>query len=122
MQDDKWGAAFDKELNVQETPKYGDINDSSKSEIEKAIKDFYSILDEYINTIRLESKFIIEPSAYQVFQDTRDSDIKDYLIRGIKAYYKKNDVYIEESLFFYPLIGILNKLSYALSEKQDNDE
>ncbi|MCD5382776.1 hypothetical protein LR002_01495 [Candidatus Gracilibacteria bacterium] len=122
MQDDKWGAAFDKELNIQETPKYGDVNDSSKSEIEKAIKDFYSILDEYINTIRLESKFIIEPSAYQVFKDTREKGIKDYLIRGIKAYYKKNDVYIEESLFFYPLIGILNKLSYALSEKQNNDE
>lgn len=122
MLDDKWGVAFDKELNVQETPKYGDVNDSSKSEIEKSIKDFYSIIDEYINTIRLESKFIIEPSAYQVFQDTRDSGIKDYLIRGIKAFYKKNDVYIEESLFFYPLIGILNKLSYALSEKQIKDE
>jgi hypothetical protein len=121
-QDDKWGATFDKELNVQETPKYGDVNDYSKSEIEKAIKDFYSILDEYINTIRLESKFIIEPSAYQVFQDTRDSGIKNYLTRGIKAYYKKNDVYIEESLFFYPLIGILNKLSFALSENKNNDD
>jgi len=121
-QNDKWGAAFDKDLNIQETPKYGDVNESAKSEIEKAIKDFYSILDEYINTIRIESKFIIEPSAYQVFQATRDLGIKDYLIRGIKAYYKESDVNIEESLFFYPLIGILNKLSYALSENQDNDE
>ena len=122
METEIWSSVFDKEKDVNKTPKYGEVNDSSKSEIENAIKDFYSILDEYINTIRIEAKFIIEPSAYQVFQDTRDSGIKDYLIRGIKAYHKKNDVYIEESLFFYPLIGILNKLSYALSEKQDNDE
>ena len=85
-------------------------------------KYFYSILDDYISTIRLEAKFIIEPSAYQVFQDTREAGIKDFLIRGINAYYKEDDMYIEESLFFYPLIGILNRLSYALSEKkQDHD-
>ncbi len=120
MNDDKWGAAFDKEKDVQKTPKYGDINDGSKSDIESSIKHFYSILDEYKNTIRLEEK--IEPSAYKLFEEIRNSDIKDYLIKGIKAYYKKDDYHIEESLFFYPLIGILNKLSYALSEKEDKDE
>lgn len=122
MQDNIWSAALDKELDVQKTPKYGDLDEMSKSDIENTIKDFYSILDEYVNTIRLEAKYIIEPSAYKVFQENRDSGIKDYLIRGIKAYYKKNDVCIEESLFFYPLIGILNKLSYALSEKEPENE
>jgi len=122
MESEIWSSVFDKEKDVNKTPKYGNVNDSSKFEIENSIKDFYSILDDYINTIQLEAKFIIEPSAYQVFQDTREAGIKDFLIRGIKAYYKKNDVYIEESLFFYPLIGILNKLSYALSEKKENHD
>ena len=122
MESKMWDSAFDKEKDVNKTPKYGDINDFAKSEIEKAIKDFYSILDDYINTIPLEAKFIIELSAYKVFKNTREDGIKDFLVRGINAYHKENDMYIEESLFFYPLIGILNKLSYALSEKKQKHD
>ncbi|MBN1968189.1 MAG: hypothetical protein JXR48_10175 [Candidatus Delongbacteria bacterium] len=121
-QDNSWGVVLDREKDVQNTPKYGDLDDKQKSEIEESIKGYYSILDEYIQTIRIESKYIIEPGAYKTFKDLRDAGIKDFLMRGIKAYYKKNDTKIEESLFFYPLIGILNKLSYALAEKPIENE
>jgi len=120
LNDDKWGGTFDKEKDVHETPKYGEIDDLAKSDIKNAIINFYSILDEYKDVIRLEDK--IEPSAYKLFQEIRESDIENFLIKGIRAYHKEDDYHIEESLFFYPLIGILNELSYALSEKQDNDE
>ncbi len=122
IQENNWGYVFDKEKDVKSTPKYGQIDDSSKSEIEDSINNFYSILDEYINSIRLEAKYIIEQSAYNKFKEVRGTGIKDFLIRGIKAYYKKNEDYIEESLFFYPLIGILNRLSYTLAENHDKDE
>jgi hypothetical protein len=116
MDDNIWGAAYDKETDIQRTPKYRNLDETSMSDIESAIKDFYSVLDEYINSIRLEAKFIIEPNAYDEFQKIREEGIKDFLLRGINAYYKKKEDYIEESLFFYPLIGILNKLSFALSQ------
>jgi len=121
-QDDSWGKVLDREADVQNTPKYGDLDEDQKLQIEETIKQYYSILDDYIKTIRFESKYIIEPSAYSTFEQLRNSGIKDFLMRGIKAYYKKNDTKIEESLFFYPLIGILNKLSYALAEKKTVDE
>ncbi|MGQ1948364.1 hypothetical protein ACT3CD_14815 [Geofilum sp. OHC36d9] len=121
-QDDSWGKVFDREVDVQNIPKYGELNDTHKLQIEETIKDFYSILDEYIQTINIESKYIIETDAYSIFQQERESGINDFLVRGIQAYYKKPDSKIEETLFFYPLIGILNKLSYALAEKKTDDE
>ena len=120
--DDNWGAILDREKDVQRTPKYGEIDDKQKNEIEETIKNFYSIFDEFIKNIRLESKFMIEPAAYKIFKEIRNEGIKDFLIRGVNAYYKKPDTKIEESLFFYPLIGILNKLSNALAEKSNDNE
>lgn len=118
-QDNNWGTILDREQDIQNTPKYGDIDDNQKFEIENTIKDYYSALDEFLDTISIKSKFMIEPSAYKVFQEIRDNDIKDFLVRGIKAYYKKDDTKIEESLFFYPLIGILNRLANALANNSN---
>ena len=114
-QDNGWGNVLDREKDVQNTPKYGDLKPEQVDEIGKTIQNYYSILDEYIQTIRIESKYSIEPSAYKIFKELRKDDIKHFLGRGIKAYRKEADAKIEESLFFYPLIGILHKLSCALA-------
>ena len=118
-QNNNWGTILDREKDIQNTPKYGDIDQKEKIEIENTVKDFYNVLDDFLGTINITSKFMIEPSAYKVFKEMRENDIKDFLVRGVKAYYKKDDAKIEESLFFYPLIGILNKLSNALAEKSN---
>lgn len=119
--DNNWGSAVDKEKDVHKTPKYKELDDAVKSEIRDSLIDFYSILDEYVNSIRLESKYIIELDAYDVFKSMRDKNIPDYLLKGINAYFKKGDKHVEETLFFYPLIGILNKLSFELSENKKNE-
>lgn len=121
-QNDNWGKALDRELDVQSTPKYGELNESHKSQIEESINEYYSILDEYIKTIDIEAKYIIDHKAYSVFKNVRESGIQEFLIRGIHAYYKKPNSKISETLFFYPLIGILNKLSYSLAETKVNNE
>ncbi|MFW5982971.1 MAG: hypothetical protein ACOCQ4_00605 [bacterium] len=121
-QNDNWGKVLDRETDVKNNPKYGEIDEAQKLQIEETIKDYYSILDKYIQTINIKSKYIIEPDAYSIFKKERESGITDFLVRGIQAYYKKPDSKIEETLFFYPLIGILNKLSYALAEKKIDNE
>jgi len=45
----------------------------------------------------------------------RSSNITDFLEQGLQAFYKSQSKHIEESLFFYPLIGILNKLAFELA-------
>jgi len=112
---DIWGKLLDRENDVQNTPSYCELNEEHQNVIEESIINYYSILDAYLQTVRLESKYMIEPTAYKIFKQMRNSGIKSFLMRGIQTYYKKDDVKIEESLFFYPLIGILNKLSFKLA-------
>jgi len=113
-----WGKALDKEKDVEATPKYEDIfkDNSAKENISNSIKDFYRVLDEYVGKVRFETKFLIEQSAYTKFKDLRDGEIEAFLERGLKAFHKKNERHVEETLFFYPLVGILNKLTYELSK------
>jgi hypothetical protein len=84
--------------------------------IEESILAFYTLLDEYAGLVNLEGTFNIELKAYQIFKQLRGENIKEYLKRGLKAFFKNDEKHIEETLFFYPLIGILNKLSFELSE------
>ncbi|HPD58853.1 MAG TPA: hypothetical protein P5085_02560 [Paludibacteraceae bacterium] len=111
-----WGKALDKETNVTDTPKYEDIDDKAKRNICASIKEFYKILDDYTETVRFETKFLIEQNAYEKFREIREMDIEAFLERGLEAFHKTKNHHIEETLFFYPLIGILNKLTYELSQ------
>jgi hypothetical protein len=111
---DIWGKAIDKKLDFNITPKYGEINDQVEVILENSIFGFYNLLDLYFTNINIE-EFGIDTEAYEKFKNLRTENIKDYLRQGLKAFYKKEDKQIEETLFFYPLIGILNKLAYELS-------
>lgn len=84
--------------------------------IETSVLEFYAILDEFTGLVNLEGAFNIELQAYQVFRTMREDHIREYLVRGLRAFFKKEEKHIEETLFFYPLIGILNKLSFELSQ------
>jgi hypothetical protein len=116
VNDGIWDKAIDKEKDVEITPTYEMINDLSKASLKQSILEFYSLLDEYIKTVRFDTKFLIEQSAYDKFIEIREGDIDDFLSRGLKAFHKKEKRHIEETLFFYPLVGILNKLTYELAK------
>jgi len=116
MNDGIWDKAIDKEKDVENTPTYEKINELSKASLKQSILEFYSLLDEYIKTVRFDTKFLIEQGAYDKFIEIREDDIDDFLSRGLKAFHKKEKRHIEETLFFYPLVGILNKLTYELAK------
>jgi hypothetical protein len=114
-ENDMWAKSIDKETECILAPKYKDIDQVAKSDITKSILDFYSILDEFVSRINLSAVFNIDPAAYELFKEMRRENIDDYLSRGLIAFNKNKENHIEESLFFYPLIGILNQLAYQLS-------
>ena len=116
VNDGIWDKAIDKEKDVENTPTYENINELSKASLKQSILEFYSLLDEYIKTVRFDTKFLIEQGAYDKFIEIREGDIDDFLSRGLKAFHKKEKRHIEETLFFYPLVGILNKLTYELAK------
>ncbi len=111
-----WSRPLDKTADIHLTPKYGDIDHRGQLSIRDSILDFFRILDGYTGTINLEGTYNIELKAYEIFRRMREENILEYLKRGMKAFYKDDEKHIEETLFFYPLIGLLNKLSFELSE------
>lgn len=111
-----WSRALNKNSDIKDTPYYRDLDTgNSKSLIEKSINHYFAMLDEYFENVNIESDFGIDSSAYLKFKKMRSSNLRDFLEQGLKAFYKSPDKHIEETLFFYPLIGVLNKLALELA-------
>jgi hypothetical protein len=114
--DSIWSKALDKNSDIARTPYYRDLNlDGNKSLIESSVNHFFNLLDDYFTSVNLEANFGIDNSAWLKFQKMRSSNITDFLEQGLQAFYKSPSKHIEETLFFYPLIGILNKLAFELA-------
>lgn len=114
--DSIWNEALNKNEDIQRMPFYKDLDDNNnKILIENSINVFYELLDSYLRNINIDGEFGIDNIAYLKFKEIRSLNIKDFLDQGLKAFYKSPEKHIEETLFFYPLIGILNKLAYELS-------
>lgn len=113
-----WSEVLNKETDINRIPKYNSIDENVEELIVSSINDFYEILDTYVNEFSIENNHGIDIEGYDVFKKMRTENIKDYLRQGLKAYNKNQNKHIEESLFFYPLTGILNKLAYQLTPKK----
>ena len=114
--DSVWGRALDKNSDIAITPYYRDLErNGNKSLIESSVNHFFTLLDEYFTSVNLEANFGIDNSAWMKFQEIRSLNITDFLEQGLQAFYKSPSKHIEETLFFYPLIGILNKLAFELA-------
>lgn len=98
---------------------------SDKNEIVNFIKSFNEIFNE-ITIEFINKKFILNSDAVDYFLENINDYLMENLDRGVKyvqAFEKKKDTdSIEETLFFYPLIGAINNLSNHLSQlKQVNN-
>jgi hypothetical protein len=111
-----WSKSLNMKTDIPDTPFYKDLDTAANKElIEASIIHFFDLIDRYVNHINLEGDFGIDNSAYMKFKAMRSLNIKDYLEQGLNAFYKSPEKHIEETLFFYPLIGILNRLAFELA-------
>jgi hypothetical protein len=111
-----WSKALNKSTDIPDTPYYRDLEaGNNKARIENSVNQFFALLDGYFRSVNLEGDFGIDNSAYLKFKQMRSLNIRDFLEQGLKAFYKSSEKHIEETLFFYPLIGILNKLAFELA-------
>jgi hypothetical protein len=111
-----WGKALDKKADLQQTPLYGNVSEG-KDAIENSVKEFFSLMDKFKSTVNLDGEFGIDLSAYNRFLEIRSLNIVDYLEQGMKTFHKEPDRHIEETLFFYPLTGILHRLTTELANE-----
>jgi hypothetical protein len=119
-EDSKWDVLLNTE-SVAKAPKFNEVTQDNLDLIVESIKEFYTILDSYFETVNIENDFGVKRSAYETFKEMRTEQLQDFLKKGIELKIESeggdSNSPIEESLFFYPLIGVLNKLAYKLAIK-----
>ncbi|NPA45239.1 MAG: hypothetical protein GXO49_06885, partial [Chlorobi bacterium] len=114
------GAVIDKDKDVARTPRYTDIvenKDGIHESLEASVKNFFEIMDAYIDNIRLEEAYNISWDAYNTFKEIRDDNIIDDIQKAIKAFEKSANSKLDEGLFTYAIIGILNRLPREIFNK-----
>lgn len=100
---------------------YDKLNDGIKGDIAKYVSNFNSFFLKLNSDYNFSDYFNVSERALEIFKDELNKHLRDYLEEGLE-YNKKLDEAatdekeIEETLFFYPLIGTINNLSKQLSE------
>jgi hypothetical protein len=107
-------------INGINTLTYGDLNDNNKNEIVESVQQFNAIFFALDKKMKYSDSFTVAPQALSIFKNQVNKNVRDYLEEGIEFNRKldgdiSSDKEIEESLFFYPLIGIINNLTKTLS-------
>jgi hypothetical protein len=116
---------FDKNFSDQNSNNgitYEELNPSHYSSVIASVEEFFKVLDDYFDSVNSENLFGINRSAYKLFKEIRHKDLEEDLKNGLKKnigeYENKTDDPIDESLFFYPLVGLISKLAYQLTESR----
>jgi hypothetical protein len=99
------------------------LNDQLSNDITQYIKTFNQFFINLDKSIDFSDSFGVSAKSFSIFTDEVDKHLRDYLFDGV-SYLKKldgissddNEKEIEESLFFYPLIGSINNLLSHLSQ------
>jgi hypothetical protein len=101
------------------------IDERFKSEVLDSIKHFYQVFDEYSRSCNLNATFGINKSALDKFIEIRDKNIIDFMDKGIEQKLKSaqgKDDKLTEGLFFYPFVGILNRLGTELAQQLNSNK
>jgi hypothetical protein len=100
---------------------YEKLTDATKGDIANYVSDFNSFFLKLNSQYSFTEYFNVSEKSLEIFKDELNKHLRDYLEEGLE--YNKtldevaaNEKEVEETLFFYPLIGAINNLSSHLSE------
>jgi hypothetical protein len=102
-------------LNYEDI-KNRDIKESILKEVENFI-DFFFSLNKSFN---FENELCVSPNYTHLAKETLKNNLSSYLSEGVALKTKamtEEDKALEETLFFYPLIGAINNLAYQIGRK-----
>ena len=103
---------------VEDNLSYNDLDDEVRTSFKNAFEDFVSFIDSVNKSFRFSAKLNANPSSISKALDLLKKDIIVHLNEGInlkKEELSEEDKAIEETLFFYPLIGSLNQMAYEIA-------
>jgi hypothetical protein len=100
---------------------YDQLNETAKENIANYVSDFNEFFFNLNTQYGFADYFNVSAKSLEIFKDELNKHLRDYLEEGLE-YNKKldeiatDDKEVEETLFFYPLIGAINNLSTHLSQ------
>lgn len=97
---------------------YKDLNENYLKGVAKNVDEFYKMFNELIFELDFKGEFGVSNKAIEIFNKIKSNDQLDYLMQGVKSL--SDDSTMEEpvaqSLFFFPLSGLLYQLASAVYE------
>ncbi|GHB67201.1 hypothetical protein [Persicitalea jodogahamensis] len=101
--------------------RYSDLTNEVQTEITDYVADFNRIFLDLDKKMSFSDNFGVSYSALEIFKNGLNRHLRDYLAEGLEYTKKMDEVRsdekeIEETLFFYPIIGAINHLSKQLGE------
>lgn len=93
---------------------YSTINDTYKEKIIKAVEEFFKFVFEDMNsTFNFDKNFEVNISSLKIAKETATKDLMTFLEKGLsqRGEETKPEDIIEETLFFYPIKGVLQTMS-----------
>ncbi|WP_321299272.1 cell division protein FtsA [Marinifilum fragile] len=106
-------------------PDYIAVNQEEfKNDVLCSVQYFFELFDKYVLKNNLSDNYGVDNSAMTVFKEIRETNLKEYLEKGISEKLKAAqgpESAIAEGLFFYPLVGIINNLATELSQKEHSE-
>lgn len=108
---------------------YNDMNsDDIRNEIIKCVKEFNDFFISLCDNIHVNENFLVANKTMQTFRELMNKNIEHHLANGW-IFMNKNiddkndDDIIEDTVFFYPIIGIIrNNLIENLYDKESISE
>ncbi|MCB0536856.1 MAG: hypothetical protein KDE33_04940 [Bacteroidetes bacterium] len=99
---------------------YDRLDEDTKANIITYVNDFNKFFLSLNQRFSFNDYFNVSEESLKIFKEEANKHLRDYLEEGLEYNKKldnvgKDDKEIEESLFFYPLIGAINNLSSHLS-------
>lgn len=104
-------------FNESESPDltYSQIDDQLLSKIGEHVREFNDFFIELNTHMDFNYYFNVSSPSYEIFKNELNTHIHDYLIEGLKFSKKLDEItddekILGETVFFYPMIGLINNL------------
>ena len=99
--------------------KYPDIDERTLSRVVGEVEQYLRILFEVHSEYNFSHHFGVNPTYLDNYRRWLTTDLMEYLKSGhqmkLNELAGNQNVNVEETLFFYPLVGVLNRLAYKIA-------
>jgi len=101
---------------------YNDLesNSSIRESVAENVNNFHELFVKLSDELDFREYTGMTIQSFEVYKEMRKKDVEDFILQGMER--DKGEIQdlsstMEETLFFYPIIGLMPKLAFEISQK-----